>query len=149
MEQAQELLLAVVISFRCLPCIPISSHLLLLPCFLRTPRFLQAPPRSRGGAPLYRSEDSCSCCRGFKVSCEFFSSFFSLPKRIESSSLFLLSSYVSLRFGLTMFSCFLRVQEMALFFPRVVVASDGIAWLFAVVLVCPIDSWKFYALPPL
>jgi hypothetical protein len=83
------------------------------------------------------------------VSCEFFSSFFSLPKRTESSALFLLSSYVSLRFGLTMFSCFLRVEEMTLSFPRAVVASDGIAWLFAVVFVCPIESWKFYALTPL
>jgi hypothetical protein len=85
------------------------------------------------------------------VSYDFFSSFFSLPKRIESSALFVLSFYVSLWFGFTMFSCFLRVQEMALFFPRAVVASDVIAWLFAVVFVfvCPIDSWKFYALPPL
>jgi len=79
----------------------------------------------------------------------FFLHFFPLPKRIESSGLFLLSSYVSLRFGLTIFSCFLRVQEMALFFPRAVMASDVIAWLFAVVFVWPIDSWKFYALPPL
>jgi hypothetical protein len=48
-----------------------------------------------------------------------------------------------------MFSYFLQVQEMALFFPRAVMASDFIAWLFAVVFVFPIDSWKFYALPPL
>lgn len=63
------------------PWIPISSHSLLLPCLLRTPRFLQASPRPREGAPLYRSEDSWSCCRGFKVSYDFFFFIFFLTKK--------------------------------------------------------------------
>lgn len=81
-DQAQELLLSVVISFRCFPLespSPLTHS--LLPCLLRTPRFLQASPRPREGAPLYRSEDSWSCCRGFKVSYDFFFFIFSLTKK--------------------------------------------------------------------